>query len=486
LDNSLLEFYKALCDMIGVSIDDEGKLYMLINNDKVPYLIDGKQAYLPTKENIKTMTDMDENGNIMVVKSLFNPLSENVSSGTNKSFSKVKRTLEMLLFGAVYHVGGYLLTQVANTEDEIHDIDVIKYASLIGRTKTTSKKIINEKTLINWKKIYDSISDKHINKKYINFRIVKGGKIDTIKYNRVGTVEFPLGEELLSVGKDKVVIDVKLQRNDITSFLSIFEFIAGDIDKVKDGIQVGSLNKLSPSMHVLLSMYMKIYESIKDICKQIEKTTDDESTKNMVNLKPLPYDVANLSDIIDSFENELRKIPNDTAAVIKSKTELTNGSSNLQQKIANGEPKRVGFGGQPVQTNTVQENNKPPFDGPYVNEEQSNNNFVKPVNAKRIDTANPSYVRPSSPSMVTHQQPARVQPLHRAPVSNQQPTSGWGNRVANPNQSVSRPVPNNSYTQPRHVATRAPMSNQQPYNNGPVRVNRVRPQAGIRRTNVPW
>jgi len=327
---SLLKFYKDILEMLNLSISEDGKVCIVIDGVSNPLLLDGLPMYLPTKNNISTMYDIVD-GKSVKVKELFNPLDENSVKVGNNSFVKLKNIMELNFLSVFYHTAEAILLRVANSTDE-NDMNIIKFISLLAGKKGGARELINDKTLIKWDKIYRNIRLKYINKKYIKLLVTKGGKIDNVKYNRVGVITFPLGEELLKMDKkNNSLLDVKLLNKDINVFKTVFEYLIGDVNTINDGIQIGSLNKIAPSTHALLLMYDKLYKMFKPTIDTILKTETDQDIIDRISLKELPVDIANLSSVIDGFEQYIRMIPNtnqlDAVNKTNNSTNLTNNTS---------------------------------------------------------------------------------------------------------------------------------------------------------------
>lgn len=307
---SVVSFYKNLLDVLDLHTKEDGQLFTKLSDKETPLLIGGLPTYLPTPDNIKTIYTIVD-GVSKKQKELFNPLSENTASGANKTFMKFRNILEYKMLNVFYYMGEALLL-ISMSKEEINDLNIVKFTSLLSRYKGGAKQLIDDKTLELWLKTYQNILNKYNNKKFINLLVRKGGLIDNIHYNRVGVITFPLGELILKLdNKDRILLDNKLRLKDIEVFKTIYEFLIGDDEVIEDGFMIGSLNKKSPSLHTLLLMYDKLYKLFTPVIESILNIGVDEDMAKMLNLKKLPFDVANLSSIIDGYETDVIKIPND-------------------------------------------------------------------------------------------------------------------------------------------------------------------------------
>jgi len=274
--NEVYSFYVKLLEMLDLIVDDKGQIFMELDNAHMPIFINKVPMYLPTAENIKTMFDIVD-GKSVKVKEIFNPLNENAFKGGNASFLKLKAIIDIKLLSVFYYLSEALLVRVSKSDVDETDMNVIKLQSLISRQKTTSKHKVDQKTIDDWSAILNNIKQKYINKKYISLLLTKGAKIDDITYNRVGIITFPLGEELFKLkGKDKTILDVTLRGKDVINFKTVYEFMFGDENIINNGIQIGSLNKTAPSLHALLLVYNKVFNTLSPLLDTVKAFGLDE------------------------------------------------------------------------------------------------------------------------------------------------------------------------------------------------------------------
>jgi len=391
-DLSVVKFYKDILGLLDLEVKDNGQLFTLVNNKETLLMIGGLPAFLPTDENIKTMYNIN-NGTCEKIKELFNPLNENVSSATNPTFMKFRNILEYKLSNIFFYIGETLLL-ITMSKEEIDDLNIVKFTSLLSRYKGGASKLIDNKTLELWSKVYENIINKHNNKKYINTLVRKGGLIDNIRYNRVGVITFPLGEDIVKLNnKERILLDVNLRNKDVEVFKTIYEYLIGEENIISEGFMLGSLNKNSPSIHTLLLMYDKLYNKINPIIQSILNIGVDEDMAKMLSFPKLPYDVANLSDIIDSYETDIIKIPNDLSKPVVNEQVVTpnlnNGfnTNSGNSTIVNEEPSisnNFNIGKQQT-FNTVSS----PFGDVVIN--KPNNNFINDNNGFNMSNNNNMY-----------------------------------------------------------------------------------------------
>jgi len=408
--NEVYSFYVKLLEMLDLIVDDKGQIFMELDNAHMPIFINKVPMYLPTAENIKTMFDIVD-GKSVKVKEIFNPLNENAFKGGNASFLKLKAIIDIKLLSVFYYLSEALLVRVSKSDVDETDMNVIKLQSLISRQKTTSKHKVDQKTIDDWSAILNNIKQKYINKKYISLLLTKGAKIDDITYNRVGIITFPLGEELFKLkGKDKTILDVTLRGKDVINFKTVYEFMFGDENTINNGIQIGSLNKTAPSLHALLLVYNKVFNTLSPLLDTVKAFGLDEDTMSMMSLHPVPLDVNNLSTYIDDLEPGARMIPSDTASAADT-TNFGTQSVQVSSKVNKGD-----FWDTMKNTNISQP--KPAF-----------------VNQKTVSTPVTNSYNP--PGYINQQQPNIISvPVSSVVVNNPQQVQ----------QGYSQPVVVNQYT----------------------------------------
>ena len=331
------KFYSDLLSMLDLKVASNGVIMTSINGVDNPILIDGLPLVLPTSENIKTAVELRD-GKPTPVKYIFNPLNESAIKGENKSFSKLKTIMELKLLGVIFAVGETMFSFLSNKDTDINDIIISKFLTKLNKYKTSAvKQMIDPKTLSSWVDLYSNIVTKHDNEKYISLYIKRGGKIDGVKYNRLGVITFPFVEALDKHNtKDGKFLDVNLRNKDKNDFISLFEFIFGDKETLIKGKQYGSLNKLSPSTHVLLMMYDEIYKSLKDILESFSDMDIEADIKDMLELKPLPFNIVTLSDIIEDLNTDVKQVPSmDDVSSLQSAQQNIISNQQIAQPMAN-------------------------------------------------------------------------------------------------------------------------------------------------------
>ena len=327
MNNNLIDFYKKICTMLNLIVDEKGFIFVKVGGVNLPLMINKLQVVLPTDENIAKMAQLS-NGVPVKSYELFNLCSETANRDTNLTLSKINTVMELQILGIIYQIGNELLTRMMDNTNEISDVSLMKFSSLLSRFKTTAKVLIDKKTISNWFKVYEKITTEYLNKKYTKLQITRGGKSDGISYNRTGAISFPLGEELFDL-EDKTLLDVTLRKSDIHVFKSIFELINGTEENTMNGYNLRSLNKIAPGTHVLLLMYDKMQKLLSPIINAVYEDMSEEDKPKVI-MNPLPFDISILSELITSFEQEIRRVPNDVQTVTVKPLMGNNVFANVQ------------------------------------------------------------------------------------------------------------------------------------------------------------
>ena len=328
-ENKLVKFYEKLLEAVGMKIG-ENKQVLIDNNGVLkPLLIDKLPVYLPTDEANKTAVQI-VSGKPTVVKAIFNPLEENAVKGDNKSFLKLKSMLELKLLGYIYTIGEVLYGLFSDKDANIDNMELIKFVTVLNKYKTPGvKQLVDEKTVKYWADLYEKIIYEYNNKFYVKFYIKRGGKIGDVKYNRVGVITSPFVEDLRAHNpKSGDFLGVKIRNKDIHSYISLFEQIFNtDVESIEKGLQFGSLNKIAPATHVLLTMYETLIDNMIPLARALVESGVDDDTALRLNIKKLPFDIINLGDMIDDLEAEIKRVPKEDNLLLAANNQNHSGNA---------------------------------------------------------------------------------------------------------------------------------------------------------------
>ena len=311
------EFYTRVANSLGIEVSD-GFLKIPNGDESVSYTHNGKPLVLPTRDHIRTLLDEDENGEIVVMKHLFNPLDETVIKGDSVSLTKMKSLVETRLAHVTVTVGALLLTIAENPAQQTKSPMIItKFLKRLSEVKGPGiKQVVDDKTISNWIKMYTTALDKGAGK-FVKVYSKKGGMLGTKKYNRVSTVQYALYVELSKMEKGGKLLGATLRNKDIPVYKILLEYLAPGLNEA--GIVTeGSNDKESPAFISLMSTYLRIMGNLQNIRKRIhgvDEAWEDESCME------LSVDLDEL-DSLKIYKKDLSRIPRE-GDVSKSKLTKT-------------------------------------------------------------------------------------------------------------------------------------------------------------------
>jgi len=471
--NNIIKFYTDILKTFNIVEENNKLMYISSTGKKLPINIEGLPIILPKKELIADIVEIVD-GKPRLKARIFNPLSESVIKGENKSLTKLRRHIERMVEYSFIGVSMILLQGVKYQEElENYDPKFLEFIDMLKYNQPGVKKVVDDETIKKWETLADIGTDK--DKTFLHMFVKKGGKIGDTKYTRVGTITFPLYEELenMNVKEDLLLGKVKLRNKDKHVFQRLYEFIFElTKDELLDGYMVGTKNTTSPSFIVTMMMYdflrNKINKAI-DVAKSLN--LDNELLDTLI-LPDIPLPIEELEKFVDKIKYELLEIPTDHDLLIMDYNPNT-ADNTTQQQTQQTNPQH-----NTQQPKSVFETNQQPITQP----QQEDSDELSPEEAMRIFGVRGGAPYGGFPSSVDNRQPAGGQyppasygppstgnPLidglmaaeqkaymervqNRAPV-NPTPGYGYGNPNAGMNSGGYLPPRNNTY----------PRGYQQPY-----------------------
>ena len=363
---SIIEYYTQVIENMGLTVSEDGYIYVVDGKDKSLVMSNGKPLVLPTKDHIESIYSKDEDGNPVITKLLFNPLNEDVVKGDSESFKKIKNIVEYKLGHLLFAAGELLLTLGSDKKLQGKtNLEINKFLSKLNKANNQGiKAIIDDKSLDHWCNIYKNCLAK--SEKAINIFVKKKGKVDDVNYVRVATLSSNIYEALSNATTEISVYGVKLRNKDITVFKSVFEYLIEGIED--EGIlSIGSNNGEAPAFLSLFSIYLRVMDKINKVFKYLthvdKKTCEHYKVDNLMTEEQL--------EDITGFKSELSMIPNETdlsrtvakanrptiggldTSVINKPTQqaypTTPVTMNQPQQQAGGDPLMKALYGQPTQ-----------------------------------------------------------------------------------------------------------------------------------------
>ena len=398
-----INFYKDLLKTFGIEEDKDRLVFISSTGKKLPINLEGLPIILPRKELIADIVEIVD-GKPRLKARIFNPLAESVIKGENKSLTKLRKHIERMVEHSFLSVSMMLL-EGTKYQDEIESCDpkFLEFIEMIQYKQPGVKKVVDDETIKKWETIADIGTEK--DKTFIHMFVKKGGKIGDVKYTRVGTITFPLYEELenMNVKEDLLLGKVKIRNKDKHVFQKLYEFIFElTKEELLDGFMIGTKNTTSPSFIITMMMYdflkNKINKAI-DIAKSLNL---DNEILNTLILPDLPLDIKELEKFIDKIKYEILEIPSDHDLLVID-----------YSRIEEPQPQSV-FNQQPNQNQQTQQNTS--------RTQQDDSDELSPEEAMRLFGGGGAPYG-GFPSTMNNQQP-HPQPNSYQPQQPMQPTTG--------------------------------------------------------------
>lgn len=309
MNMKIIDFYTRVINSLKLKVTEDGFVRMELSDGKSqPINSNGKPLVLPTKKHIDTMVDIDDDGKVVLNKTLFNPLKENVVSKTNYSLMTTKDNIEKRLSHNFASIGALLIELASDAAHQKKTpIEINKF--LVSLSEITNKnpaiaKVVDTKTLDAWNKIYFNTVDPTVKHKLVKIFLKRNGTYKGDKYNCLAVCDFPVYEDLL---KDDVteVLGVNLRKKDVAVFKLIYEFVFGVFTDEKNTINYPSNDGVSPGFISLFTMYISLIDRYNRLLKPLkdidEENFDTAYTELQVTLEEL--------DKLSIYEKDLFIIP---------------------------------------------------------------------------------------------------------------------------------------------------------------------------------
>ena len=229
----LIEFYRKVATSLGLIVSDDDFLQVKLGKSKTTLTADGKMMTLPTKYHIDSAVDIDDEGNPIISKIMYNPLNEDVIKRDSLSLTKTKDMVERRLALSFAAIGELLLTLASNTTlQKKTPMELNKFLmSLNSADNANIKSVVDPKSVDLWAKIYSKAYEVDPGKSFTKLYLKKGGTYQGVKYNRLAVCSLPIYEMLSTADRDTPIFDIKLRNKDIKVFKLIHEFVFDTMDE---------------------------------------------------------------------------------------------------------------------------------------------------------------------------------------------------------------------------------------------------------------
>lgn len=248
----LTELYKAVLSMAGMVADDEGFVSDQVLDERIPTTIKGKRLVLPTDNQLRT-TDLTG-------RLVFHPLIESASRGESEVMACFRERLNKRLNFVLSYVGHALL--VLATSPAEHKKLTPDQTEFLRNVKDADEGVLEA-----FQALTKPILAGDLAVSFVHLFVKKNGTANGRKHLRVGTVSFPLYEELIKPREAKgpnKVFGTKMRKVDRETLIGLMTYLLANVDK-PDLYMRPSNSDVAPTLDSLLKAGMAVADQINSI-----------------------------------------------------------------------------------------------------------------------------------------------------------------------------------------------------------------------------
>ena len=327
---NVIDFYKRVITSLKLSYTSDGFIQTSSSGVKKTISANNHPLVLPTKEHIDTSIDVDGDGNPVIIKTLYNPLNENIIKRDTSSLEKTLSIVEITLGNSFAYIGELLLMLASDTKYQNKtSIEVNKF--LISLNEIVNRDInskVDDKSIELWGKMYAKSFETDSYKKFLKIFLKKNGKYAGDKFNRLAVCNFPAYDVLIS--DDVSEFNLKLRKKDIVVFKLIYDYVFGSLKDVKNTINYGSNDGVSPAFISLFTMYLTIATRFNTVLKSLKHIDVDKYDSAFIKLDVTIDELDKLS----KYSNDLYVIPSELE-INKMKAHSVSSIANAESMISN-------------------------------------------------------------------------------------------------------------------------------------------------------
>ncbi len=289
--NKLIKLYIKILKSVGFSINKD---YSVIIGD-LNVKIQGKDLVLPTQQQIDTLTNRDNE----VVKYLFNPLKESLTTKKEPAITKLLNVSMLRINSTIAELGLILLKSAMMTDKKDIPMEVAVFLSSLHKAKGSAKKVVDDKTISLWKDMTELIinNEMKIVKLYIKHGAMKEGE----KYASGVVISSPLLTALED--KEPEVSDFINRRKDGEVFILLIEHILEQV--LEDRMISISNDEYSADTIAFLKAYRKIANELNEQLDQVEGLDREIVEDAKIDIEYTDKDIA----LISELRSEVIQIP---------------------------------------------------------------------------------------------------------------------------------------------------------------------------------
>lgn len=282
---NLLDFYRKVLDYLSFETDDAGNIFVSRDSKTIPITIGGRRWVLPTDNQLK---DVDNKTTLV-----FHPLREPMVGNETEVLEALREAINTVLNLRVGMLGGRLLQLAASTKQHPQfDPDQMTLPIQVPGADETSAQ--------HWQKILMQNVKVNRDKVVVNIFLRKGGRVNEVRYARVGITSFPMWRE---IEKDsESIYGIKVRPKDKILFKQVLKYIFPDIEDA-EAYNRGSDSKIAPWFEALMSTALNLSLAVNEVAKRFES--------HLINPETIIFDESWLEAMehLDRFSPEIRRIP---------------------------------------------------------------------------------------------------------------------------------------------------------------------------------
>jgi len=299
--SKVIDFYSKVVKSLGMNITSDG----FIKQENKNVVLNQLPMVLPVQEQLNHLTEANDYGEYIPIKTLFNPLKENLVKKDSLVTKHMMRVLEANInFQATMATN--LLLELGRSEDHKNlSLRLNKFLILLEHTKTgNTKELINDSMINVWRKLIES---KH---KFIKIFLKKNVKKEGEKYFRGIVISSPL----LDAIEDGTDLPAKLTGKQIRVIKVLINYIMHSVKNSEDNVLEASNNAVSPTLMVVLKAYKKSTERLNKLLKELEIVDKNIASSAMLEIlyeyddldfSKYEHDLVTLPEITENGINEM-------------------------------------------------------------------------------------------------------------------------------------------------------------------------------------
>ncbi len=321
----LIKFYTSVIESLGLHSTSDG--FIKHENENIP--VNNKLLVMPVKEQLSNLTHLNNNGEYEVIKTLFNPLKENLIKKDSDAINYIKKIMEINFNSQALAISKLLLELgKGKQENKNLSLELNQFLILLETTRRPNTKELIDEPLVNaWETITKNVITKSSNrliKLYAKKNIKKEGET----YYRGLVLSSPLLDLI-----EEEDLTIKIRPKDKRVFKILINYMLTRMTQDEDNIISVSSDPLSPTFMCLIKGYKLGVEHMNKVLTSLSFIDKDLSEKFVIDIK---YSFDDLD--FSQYEKELILLPEITENGINEMETNVSMSQNtqVQEQTCNG------------------------------------------------------------------------------------------------------------------------------------------------------